>query len=323
MAAQVFARIAKLTGKQLPLALLFRTPTVRQLGEIIGEQGTNITVSCMVPIQTAGRLPAFFCVHGAMGKVLIFRKLALALGFDQPFYAFEAPDVAEEQVGSASVEDMAQNYLRELRPFQPKGPYYLGGLSLGALVASEMARVLSVQGEKVSVILFDPRLPSSASLWRDPRLLAARVAHVMRRLRSEAGTEKLAYLKNIVQNLKGHEQSRRAGYEPEVFWEEDTAQPLPKNVVLLRKSNVLAANRYVPRPFAAKVRLFLSKDESGLKTAVSTSAWRKLALNGVDVRWLPGGHGDYFQDQWVPELASTLKDVLRVCREEQGYRNPD
>ena len=55
---------------------------------------------------------------------------------------------------------MAELYVREIRKIQPKGPYYLGGYSLGGEIAFEMAQQLSCQGEHVNLlVLFDTRNP--------------------------------------------------------------------------------------------------------------------------------------------------------------------
>jgi thioesterase domain-containing protein len=56
----------------------------------------------------------------------------------------------------ASVEDMAADYVREIRDMQPKGPYFLGGFCFGGLVAFEMAQQLREAGEAVALLaLFD------------------------------------------------------------------------------------------------------------------------------------------------------------------------
>ncbi len=60
----------------------------------------------------------------------------------------------------ASVEEMAEDYVSVLQTKHPGGPYRLGGWSLGATVAFEMANRLIAHGEKVAgVLLFDPPRP--------------------------------------------------------------------------------------------------------------------------------------------------------------------
>jgi pimeloyl-ACP methyl ester carboxylesterase len=47
---------------------------------------------------------------------------------------------------------MATRYLRVLRKVQPSGPYFLGGYSMGGIVAYEMARRLLAEGDKVGLL---------------------------------------------------------------------------------------------------------------------------------------------------------------------------
>jgi thioesterase domain-containing protein len=61
------------------------------------------------------------------------------------------------QAPHASVDDMAAEYVAELRRQQPRGPYFLGALCAGAYVAAEMARALADAGEVVlPLLLLDP-----------------------------------------------------------------------------------------------------------------------------------------------------------------------
>ncbi|MBP5942842.1 alpha/beta fold hydrolase [Streptomyces sp. LBUM 1476] len=78
-----------------------------------------------------------------------------------------------------SLTAMADRYLLELRELQPHGPYFLGGLCQGGLVAYEMARRLRASGEEVrALVLVNP--PSQVSLvdpgWGLDELLSFRLA---------------------------------------------------------------------------------------------------------------------------------------------------
>lgn len=47
---------------------------------------------------------------------------------------------------------MASCYIEGLQTIQPVGPYYLGGWSLGGIIAWEMAQQLSAAGEEVALL---------------------------------------------------------------------------------------------------------------------------------------------------------------------------
>ena len=57
------------------------------------------------------------------------------------------------------VEELAARYITELRTVQAEGPYLVGGLSFGGLVAWEMAQQLSQEGQEVALVaLLDTKI---------------------------------------------------------------------------------------------------------------------------------------------------------------------
>src|SRR5207302_514527 len=138
LAVRLFAQIEKPLGQSLPLATLFQAPTVAQLAVILEDRSTQRWTS-LVPIQTGGDRPPFFCVHGLGGNVLEFHDLARHLGSEQPFYGLQSRGLTGTQPLQTNIREMAADYLKEIRQLQTEGPYYIGGRSLGGTIAFEMA----------------------------------------------------------------------------------------------------------------------------------------------------------------------------------------
>ena len=67
LAARLFTRIASTFGKDLPLATLFKSPTVELLAKELRPQAKSSGYSTMVAIRAGGERPPFFCVHGGEG----------------------------------------------------------------------------------------------------------------------------------------------------------------------------------------------------------------------------------------------------------------
>jgi thioesterase domain-containing protein len=119
-----------------------------------------------VPIRSTGTRPPLFLVHGGAGTILHFQPLARRLGEDQPVYAFQAVGLYGDAAPLASVEEMARHYIAEMRTVQPEGPYRIGGYCFGALVAYEMARQLTAQGQPPAVLItFNGPSPSYLRRW--------------------------------------------------------------------------------------------------------------------------------------------------------------
>ena len=50
------------------------------------------------------------------------------------------------------ITEMAAYHIGKIRSVQPQGPYLLGGMCAGGVIAFEMARQLQTQGEKVAMV---------------------------------------------------------------------------------------------------------------------------------------------------------------------------
>jgi thioesterase domain-containing protein len=88
-------------------------------------------------------------VHPVGGDVLCYAQLAAALGDGQPFYALQVPDTDPPL---ATVPDLAAHYVEALTSAVPEGPYRIGGWSMGACVALEMAQQLTRAGKEVELV---------------------------------------------------------------------------------------------------------------------------------------------------------------------------
>ncbi len=137
----------------MPLATLFRGPTIEQLAAILQQDVQSASLSPLVSIQPHGSRPPLFFMHAEGGNVLEYYPLARSLGTDQPFYALQS-DLLNGHVPASTLrlEDMAARYIREIRKVQPTGPYFLGGWCLGGYLAYEAAQQLRAQGEEVALL---------------------------------------------------------------------------------------------------------------------------------------------------------------------------
>nr|WP_330315608.1 thioesterase domain-containing protein [Streptomyces sp. NBC_00523] len=93
-------------------------------------------------------------------------------------YGLPSPSFTEPGSGPASVEEMAKEYLAEIRRVRPHGPYRLLGWSYGGAVAHTMAAQLQAAGEQVSLLaVLDgyPPVAGRARQWdpEDGETLAA------------------------------------------------------------------------------------------------------------------------------------------------------
>lgn len=171
IATVVVAQIIDIYNVDLPVRRLFQAPTIAQLAKIVeqltlkAEDGSAMEVQeeppqILVKMQPEGAAPPFFFVHAVGGHVFCYAELATALGTEQPFYALQAPSPGQINSPITTIEEIAELYLQEIRRVQPEGPYFLGGWSLGGVIAWEMTRQAGLEGGSVALLaLIDSALP--------------------------------------------------------------------------------------------------------------------------------------------------------------------
>lgn len=260
LAIQLFSQIKKVTGSELPLAALFQAPTIAQLAEVI-RQGITAPTASLVPIQVRGTKLPFFCIPGNLGNVFTdLGYLARHFDPDQPFYAFQ-----DGVQNPAKIEDLAAHYLDEIKAVQPAGPYYLGGICSGAMVAFEMAHQLQQQGEAVAFVgIVEPPHPQQAA---GPQAYLNFALAVARRFLQRAGHQ--------TRQLSQHASAREQGSYVKL-----------KTKLL---ANLWAVFRYTPKAYQGRIDLFLT-DESLKIINNPQLEWRNFAQGQARIHPIPGSH---------------------------------
>ena len=324
LAVRVIGEIEKAFGKKLRLATIFHAPTIHQLAAILRDEikETNATVdSSLVEIQGEGSRPPLFLVHGAGGGMFWgYLNLSRHLGADQPVYAFKSRglDGARE---SEQIEEMAAQYIADLRRLQPHGPYFLGGYCFGGNVAYEMARQLAVQKEPIALLALLNCAPPNSRYTRisyTPRW-ACRFARNLfyaakyflewtPRQRREFFRWKWSLLKKRL-NSRG-----RAAEEPFASAEAGDLVDLSSFSADQRatwESHIRALLDFHPKPYTGRVHLFRSPGHPLLCSFDPAYGWGDFALGGVSVTILPGAHEKILEEPGVAVLARELARTLK------------
>ena len=127
------------------------------------------TIPVLLALRATGSAPPLFLVHGRLGQALVSPHFLRLLGDDQPVWAFQARGLDGMHEPHPTIGAMAADYVAEMRKRRPEGPYFLGALCAGALIAIEMARLLNEAGEFVlPLLLLDP--PDQRIVMADSRM---------------------------------------------------------------------------------------------------------------------------------------------------------
>jgi len=310
VAVSLFAQVKKIFTKNLPLVTIFQAPTVEQLASIICQEESSKPWSSLVAIQTGGDKPPLFGIHCGHGEVAAYYSLAAHLGSQYPVYALQPKGLDEKQLPHSRIEDMAADYIREIRTVQPEGPYFLGGFSMGGKVAFEMAQQLHTQGQKVAILaLFDTQGPD----WLKPLPVHTRVLRHLSNLLRLKPKDKLTYLKNNLGRrfYSGH------------------SQPLPQAYQLspLRQALEQADSYYVPQVYPGRAIIFRAGEPlEGWLDWCSVDpqlGWGGLVAEGLEIHEFSGNHVNMFREPNVRYLAEKLKACLDAVQVDQDQEEAE
>jgi thioesterase domain-containing protein len=298
---------------KLPLATLVESPTIGQLAKILTAPLPYSSSSCLVAVQPNGTLPPLFCVHGHGGEIVYCWNLSRCLGTDQPLFGLRAQGLSEK-TAHYTVEEMAAHYLNEIRTVQPRGPYYLGGYCFGGMVAYEMARLLSIQGEPVAMLaMFNTPAPGSLDGWPlQQTYLAKRITHELRKLGELRFRDKLELLGAKAGGLG----KLALGSLKETMWKVSAKSPLRRaekwtqHLLSVSDINVAAAKAYAPGPYAGRSILFLADEASSLYTIDPKDGWAPLITGGIEVHKAEGDNISMFDAQYIEDLVKELRPCL-------------
>ncbi len=151
LATRMLARLRESFGHDVSIRTLFEAPTVSQLAPRVHTAVQSDALAMLLPIQTLGSKPPLFCIHPAGGFSWPYAGLAHHLP-DRPLYGLQARALAEADEQVESIEEMALDYVRQIRGVQPSGPYHLLGWSLGCHIAHAIATQLQLAGESVALL---------------------------------------------------------------------------------------------------------------------------------------------------------------------------
>jgi thioesterase domain-containing protein len=314
LAARLFAQIENRFGKHLPLATLFQSPTIEQLANLLRDSGTVGSWSSLVAIQPEGSKPPLFCIHAAGANVLIYRPLSRHLGNDQPVYALQAQGLDGQTPPLTTVEEIAARYIKEMRAFQPEGPYHLLGASFGGLVIYEMAYQLSRQDQKVGLVAM---LNTNCPVYTLGKRIASHVVHLRERGPLFYG---MAVINGVMRRVsrylplgefaigpRANGTARDQEIRQVLEADRDRDEALVRTVLAILR----AEETYDPagKLYPGKVSLFRAMD-ARQDFHDNRLGWGKLALGGLEVYDVPGTHASMREEPNVAMLVEKVKPCL-------------
>ncbi|MEA3337591.1 MAG: AMP-binding protein [Chloroflexota bacterium] len=301
--AYLLAELGRRTGKPISMASLVQAPTPAQLADSARENHTSECCRSLVGIQPDGPRPPFFLVPDIDRTVVSLLELGRLIGRQQPCYGLQPLGLERGQRPHTTVEEMAAFYVQEMRRIHPSGPYSLGGIGFGGVVAFEMAQQLSESRDDVAFLaVLDTMIPPNATfqLWyppTSPGMQETAPGWFVQRL-----IGRLVYRWQIRQYR--HRIPRRA--LSKMAWQQRINyrfSPTTRRIQTMLTAHFVARLRYQPKVYPGPIALF----SNSLHPGAHQIKWAMLTDVGMEIEVIPGNHSTIFQQPNVSELARRLE----------------
>lgn len=312
LAAQVFTEFENKTGIKIPLATLFKFQTVREIVDSINTDFYKTGWTPLVEIRKGNTKKNLFLVHGAEGNVLLYRELSKHLDPDYSIFGFQARGLNGNGYISASIEEMATDYLDAIVTVQPEGPYNLGGYCMGGTIAYELAQQLTKTGNEVSNLFLIETYNAcmiDKSMHTDERFENIKF-HLDNLKKIEPG-KKIKFINQKAQVTKRRLIARLNSVYDKLGIELNEAEGASKLTFKVRDTNDKAQADYIPEKYTGKTVL--------LRPVLSYSSepdpdfgWRHLASGKFIVYNRDLAPRGMLVEPFVKETAAIITKELRA-----------
>ncbi|MGB6152926.1 MAG: amino acid adenylation domain-containing protein [Pricia sp.] len=311
IALRIMLDLEKETGKRLPLSALFDHSTIEKLSLLLDGDNNLIGSESLVPIRPNGTKTPLFLIHGVGLTSLKFKDLVDNLDDDQPVYGLQGKGNLEGlDDASISVEEIAAHYIAHIRTVDPIGPYSLAGHSYGGVIAYEIARQLTDQGQSIKRLIMldsyvEPFFYYSDPLRKEMAVAQYHIGRIFSRLK-EVGKSWESI--TLYFNSKKEALIKRLSPPEDKQDAQDRIDEAYNERVDIMNHKIVKPYQMIPQK--VKIDLIRAEHNSYYMHDPKYSGWKKLTLSGIQVYNVPGNHYDMFSSNNGEVTAKILQGIL-------------
>jgi thioesterase domain-containing protein/NRPS condensation-like uncharacterized protein len=284
LAVHLASEISDAYKTNFPVSLIFQEPTIRGMAQCLRARLDAAT--SLVALQENGSLSPFFCG----GSIREFLDLSRALGSDQPFFQLDIFALQQHRLFTSqplytSVSGLATRFLQDILSIQPRGPYFIGGMCEGGIIALELALQLQAQGREVALLAeFDTPVNG---YWR--KRPVDWVLH--------AGA--LIYSRRLIPRIREQIRDRMKPRVPMSLQE--------KSYLEILKVTWEGIRAYIPdRAFEGEIQIFRAPRPPTFFREDAAAGWHPRASKGIRVHDVIGDHFKLFCDPFSQRIIASV-----------------
>ena len=300
LAAQVIAQVQSAIGRKISVSAVFRAPTIRTFAKLLRDDALSQPDPIAMRLKGGSGEVPFFGVAIPGVDTFGFAQLARYLPANQSIYKLQAsaPVIFGRPLSSDEIEGLAKQYVDAMRVEQPHGPYCVGGMCEGVLIAQQMILQLEAQGEEVGLFtIFDTWVLENSQI----RPLWA-IDYYMQRLRhfrASSFDNKFATVRRLMERVATGKKANPGRGWQEIYWPKEDFQP--------------------PQ-FRAPVLLFKRPRQPFFYVRDPNMGWASRSLGGVSTCEIECGHAEMLREPHVRLVGETLASQLQAIRNKQNLR---
>lgn len=154
-ATQMLSALYRAFKREFSLKDIFNNPTISDLAKVVENSGGS-DKSLLIQLSAVKRNHSnIFFIPPILGSSTIYRSLANEIAEDFNVYGVQYQGFDTNEKFHSSIEEMADNFVREIKNIDKGNIVNLVGYSMGVPVVFEMGKILEAQGTSVQLVLID------------------------------------------------------------------------------------------------------------------------------------------------------------------------
>ncbi|MBX2846050.1 MAG: hypothetical protein KTR13_07530 [Saprospiraceae bacterium] len=295
-AVRMLSQVQRVFGQAISPASFLKQPTIKALVSALESESGLEAWASLVPLKINGSAHPLYCIHAGGAHVFMYNTFSNLMPENQPVYGIQPKGLDGLEDPHTSIEEMASDYIAEMRSVQTEGQLHLLAYCFSTAVVLEIARQEITNNQPHPLIFI---VDSGANPWylkqrNDKKEKFKQVVHAV-----TSGSF------NQLSRMIGKRLSPKAVPANDEFQDEEG---IPE---ALKQALVHSYQTYHWTPIEGKVILIRSSEFSNRSDKnYHLEAWNELAQGGCEVFVVDGKHKTLFEPPNVVGLAQQVLSCL-------------